>query len=122
MYALCARVETSEEKAREAKREADERERAMAEERRLALEAEEKARRELEEYLKKPRFAERVVETRITKRGLYKGKWTYSAKAVDEATGIKAKAKNYKSEGGAKEHARINLKAILLDRGIICKD
>ena len=45
MYALCACVETSEEKGREAKREAEERERAMAEERRLALEAEKKARR-----------------------------------------------------------------------------
>ena len=122
MYALCACVETSEEKAREAKREAKERVRAMAEERRLALKAEEKARRELEEYLKKLTFAERVVETHITKRGFYKWEWTYTAEAVDVVTGIKAEAKNYKSEGGAKEHARINLKAILLERGVIHKD
>ena len=92
------------------------------EEWRLALEVEEKARRELEEYLKKPTFAERVVETRITKRGFYKWEWKYSAEAVDVATGIKAEAKNYESEGGAKEHARINLKAILLERGVIRKD
>ena len=70
----------------------------------------------------KPTFAERVVEARITKQGFYKGEWTYSAEAVDVATGIKAKAKNYYSKGGAKEHARINLKAILLEQGIIRED
>ena len=66
MCALCACVETSEVKGREAEREAEERERAMAEERRLALEAEIKARKELEEHLKKLTFAERVIETDIT--------------------------------------------------------
>ena len=116
------KAQEEEEKAREAKREAEERERAIAEERRLALQAEEKARRELEEYLKKPTFAERVVETCITKQGFYKWEWKYSAEAVDVATWIEAKAKNYESEGGAKEHARINLKAILLERGVIRKD
>ena len=46
----------------------------------------------------------------------------YTAEAVDVATEIRAKAKNYESKGGAKEHARTNLKAILLERGIIRKD
>ena len=116
------KAQEAEEKAREAKREPKERERAMAEDRRLALKAEEKARRELEEYLKKPTFAERVVETRITGEGFHNWEWKCSAEAVDVATGIKVKARNYYSKGGAKEHARINLKAILLERGVIRKD
>ena len=116
------KAQEEEEKERKAKREAEERERAMAEERRLALEAEEKARKELEEYLKKPTFAERVVEARITRQGFKKLEWKCSAEAEDVATGIKAKAKDYYSKDGAKEHARINLKAILLERGIIRKD
>ena len=46
----------------------------------------------------------------------------HSAEVVDVATGIRAEAKNYKSRGGAKEHARANLKAKLLEQGIIRKD
>ena len=71
---------------------------------------------------KKPTFAERDVVAHITKQGFYNWEWVYSAEAVDVASGIKAKAKNYQSKGGAKEHARTNLKAILVERGIICKD
>ena len=69
-----------------------------------------------------PTFAERVVKTHITKQGFHRFELKFSAEAEDVATGIKAEGKNYKSEGGAKEHARINLKAILLERGIIRKD
>ena len=116
------RAQAEEEKAREEERKAKERERAMAEERRLALEREEKARKELEEYLKKPTFTERRIETKITRSGFYKWEYVHTAEAVDVATGIRAKAKNYKSKDGAKEHARANLKAILLERGVIRKD
>ena len=116
------RAQAEEEKAREEERKAKERERAMAEERRLALERAEKARKELEEYLKKPTFAERRIETKITSSGFYKFKYVHTAEALDVATGIRAKARNYKSKDGAKEHARANLKAILLERGVIRKD
>ena len=68
-----------------------------------------------------PTFAERVVETRITWHNIYAWKEAYTAEAVDVATGIRAKAKNYHTEGGAKENARKFLKAILLERGIIRK-
>ena len=96
----------------------------MADERRLALEPVEKVRnsKELEEYLKKPTFAERRIETKITRSGFYRWEYVHTAEAVDVATGIRAKAKNYKSKDGAKEHARANLKAILLERGVIRKD
>ena len=109
-------------KAKEAEDRAREKQRVAEEQARVEREAAEKARRELEEYLKKPTFAERVVETRITREGFYKFQYKYTAEAVDVATGITAKARNYESKGGAKEHARENLKAILLDRGIIRKD
>ena len=46
----------------------------------------------------------------------------HHAKAKDVATGIEAEAKHYYSVGGAKEHARTNLKASLLVRGNIRKD
>ena len=105
-------------RAQEAEDRAKEAQRVVEEQARVAREAEEKARRELEEYLKKPTFAERVVETRITRKGFHKWKYKYTAEAVDVATGITAKAKK-KSRSGAKEHARNNLKAILLERGII---
>ena len=95
----------AEERAKEEERKAKEREMAMAEKRRLALERDEKARKELEEYLKKPTFAERRIETRITKSGFYAWQWKYSAEAVDVATGIRVKARNYESRGCAKEHA-----------------
>ena len=109
-------------RAQEAENRAREAQRVAEEQARVAREAEEKARRELEEYLKKPTFAERVVEARITRKGFYRWEYVYTAEAVDVATGTTAKARNYKSEGGAKEHARINLKAILLEKGIIRKD
>ena len=96
--------------------------REKEEELRVARDAAEKAKRELEEYLKKPTFAERVIETRITRHNIYAWKEAYTAEAVDVATGIRAKAKNYHTEGGAKENARKFLKAILLERGIIRKD
>ena len=70
----------------------------------------------------KPTFAERVVEARITRQGFNNWEWKYTAEAVDVATGIKAKARKYYSKGGAKDHARINLKTSLLQRGIIRKD
>ena len=109
-------------KAKEAEDRAREEQRVAEEQARVEREAAEKARRELEEYLKKPTFAERVVETRITREGFHKWQYKYTAEAVDVATGIKAEAKNYKSKDGAKDHARTNLKAILLERGIIRKD
>ena len=84
----------------------------------VPLEDEEKSNRES----KQPTFAERGIETKITRSGFYKSKYVHSAEAVDVATGIGAEAKNCKSKGGAKEHARTNLKAILLERGIIRKD
>ena len=71
---------------------------------------------------KKPTFAERVIETRITKEGFHGVQWTFTAEAVDVVSGTRAKAKNYKSKGGAKEHARKNLKAILVEQGFIRKD
>ena len=70
----------------------------------------------------KPTFAERVVEAHITRQGFHGFEWKYTAEAVDVATEIKAKARNYYSKDGAMEHARINLKAILLERGIIRED
>ena len=116
------RAQEREERAREAEREAEKKAREKEEELRVAREAAEKAKRELEEYLKKPTFAERVVETRITRHNIYAWKEAYTAEAVDVATGVRAKAKNYYTEGGAKENARKFLKAILLERGIIRKD
>ena len=71
------------------------------------------------DHLKKPTFAERDVKTDITREGFYKWEYVYTAEAVDVATGIMAKAKNYQSRDGAKEHARINLKDILQKKGII---
>ena len=71
---------------------------------------------------KKPTFAERVIETRITKEGFHGVQWKFTAEAVDVVSGTRAKAKNYKSKGGAKEHARTNLKAILVEQGFIRKD
>ena len=84
----------------------------------VPLEDEEKSNRES----KQPTFAERVIETKITRSGFYKWEYVHSAEAVDVATGIGVEAKNYKSKGGAKEHARANLKAKLLEQGIIRKD
>ena len=84
----------------------------------VPLEDEEKTKRES----KQPTFAERGIETKITRSGLYKREYVHSAEAVDVATGIRAEAKNYKSKGGAKEHARANLKAKLLEQGIIRND
>ena len=116
------RAQAEEERAREEERKAKERERAMAEERRLALEREEKARKELEEYLKKPTFAERRIETEITRSGFHNNwEWKHTAEAVDVGTRIKALARKY-TKDGAKENARANLKAILLERGFIRKD
>ena len=71
---------------------------------------------------KQPTYAERRIETEITRSGFYKWEYVHSAEAVDVATGIGAEAKNYKSKGGAKEHARANLKAKLLEQGIIRED
>ena len=83
----------------------------------VPLEDEEKTKRES----KQPTFAERGIETKITRSGFYKWEYVHSAEAVDLATGIRAKAKNYKSKDDAKEHARANLKAKLLEQGIIRK-
>ena len=116
------KAEEEKRKAQEAEDRAREAKRAAEEQARIAREAEEKARRELEEYLKKPTFKERVVETRVYKSNFYKWKWVHSAEAVDVATGISAKAQNYQSKDEAKELARIYLKAILLEKGIIRKD
>ena len=84
----------------------------------LPLEDEEKTTRES----RQPTFGERNINTYITDSGFYKWKYVHSAEAVDVDTGIRVKAKHYKSEGGAKEHARANLKAKLLEQGIIRKD
>ena len=109
-------------KAQEEQRKAQEELRKAQEQARVEREAAKKARKEMEEYRKKPTFEERVVETRVYKSNFYKWERVHSAEAVDVATGITAKAQNYYTEGGAKEHARINLKAILLEKGIIRKD
>ena len=104
------------------RKEAEER-RRLAEEQKLKEQREkEETQRRLKEYLKKPTFNERRITVEVYKSNLYRLEWVHSAKAVDVATGISAKAKNYKSKSGAKEHARENLKAILLERGIIHKD
>ena len=116
------RAQEAEERAREAVRKAEKEARDKEEESKVACEAAEKAQRELKEYLKKPTFAERVVETRITRHNIYAWKEVYTAEALDVATGIRAKAQNYHTEGGAKENARKFLKAILLEREIIRKD
>ena len=109
--------------AEEEQRKADER-RRVAEEQKLKEQREkEEARRKLEEYLKKPTFNERRPGIRVDiDSGFYRWEWSYSAKAVDVATGLSAEAKHYASEGGAREHALNYLKAILLDKGIIRKD
>ena len=105
----------------EQRREAERR--GRAEEERLIVQKEkEEAQRKLEEYLKKPTFNERRIEADVYRSGLYKWEYVHSAEARDVATGITAKAKNYKSKGGAIEHAKLSLKAILLDKGIIRKD
>ena len=111
------RKQAEEEKRREAER------RRKAEEERLREQREkEEAQRKLEEYLKKPTFNERRVEAHVYKSNIYRWKYVHSAEARDVATGITAKAQNYKSKSGAKENAKLNLKAILLDKGIIRKD
>ena len=113
------RAQEAEKRARKAVRKAEKEAREKEEEQRVACEAEEKAKRELEEYRKMPTFAERVVETRITRHiiSIYWWKEVYTA----VATGIRAEAQNYYTDGGAKENARKFLKAILLERGIIRK-
>ena len=119
------RAQEAEDRAREAQRVAEEQAmvaREAEEKARVAREAEEKARKELEKYLKKPPFEERVVETRVSSGNFHNWEWVHSAEAVDVATGITANARNYRTKDGAKKHARINLKAILLDRGIIRKE
>ena len=70
----------------------------------------------------KPTFSERVITVTVSFGNVYAWQWVYTAEAVDEATGISAKAQNYQSKSGAKKHALENLKAILLDRGIIRPD
>ena len=111
------RKQAEEEKRSEAER------RQKAEEERLREQREkEEAQRKLEEYLKKPTFNKRRIEAHVYKSNIYKWEYVHSAEARDVATGITAKAKNYKSKGGAIEHAKLNLKAILLDKGIIRKD
>ena len=128
LYQLCKaqqdnlRAQEAVKRAREAFRKAEKEVREKEEELRVAREAEEKAKRDLEEYLKKRTFAERIVETHITWRGFHAWEWKYNAKAKDVATGIEAEAKHYYSKDDAKEHAITNLKAILLERGIIRKD
>ena len=110
------------ERAEEAKREAEREAKAKEEERRVAREAEEKARMELEEYLKKPTFNERLIEVGITQSNIYNWKRVHTAEAEDVGSGIRTKAKNFASKHRAMDHARAKLKAILLDRGIIRKD
>ena len=105
----------------ERRREAERRERAEDERLREQREKEETQRR-LEEYLKKPTFNERRVEAHVYKSNYYKWREVHSAKACDVATGITAKAQNRKSKSDAKKHAKLNLKAILLDKGVIRKD
>ena len=70
----------------------------------------------------KPTFSERVISVTVSFGNFHAWQWGYTAEAVDEATGISAKAQNYQSKSGAKKHALENLKAILLDRGIIRPD
>ena len=108
--------------AEEEQRKADERRRVAEEEKLKEQREKEEAQKKLEEYLKKPTFNERRITVDVYRSNFYRWEWVHSAEAVDVATGISAKAQNYKSKSGAKEHARENLKAILLDRGIIRKD
>ena len=123
------RIEEEKRKEEQRRKEAEEEQRKAEERRRKAEEQKlkeqrekEEAQRKLEEYLKKPTFNERRITVEVYKSNFYKWKKVHSAEAVDVATGISAKAKNYKSKSGAKEHARENLKTILLERGIIRKD
>ena len=111
------RKQAEEEQRREAER------RRIAEEERLREQKEkEEAQKKIEEYLKKPTFNERRIEAHVYHSGIHDWEYKHSAEARDIATGITAKAKNYESKGGAIEHAKLNLKAILLDKGIIRKD
>ena len=116
------RAQEAEERAREAVRKAEKEARDKEEESTVAREAAEKVQRELDEYLKKPTFAERVIETHITRHIIYAWKEAYTAVAVDVATGIRVETQNYYTKDGAEEIARKSLKAILLERGIIRKD
>ena len=85
-----------------------------------SIETVEKTKPEEKEHpIRKPTFAERVVETDVSSGNFHRWKWVYTGKATDVATGITAKAGNYKSKDGAEKHAKINLKAILQERGII---
>ena len=122
LYQQLLKEQEEKRRAQEAEDRAKDALRAAEKQARVARWAEDKVRRELEEYLKKPTFEERVVKTRVYKSNFYKWQWVHSAEAEDVATGITAKAQNYQSKGGAEVHARINLKAILLERGIIRKD
>ena len=119
LYQQLSKEQEEEHRAQEAEDRAKDAQRAAEEQARVAREAEDKVRRELEEYLKKPIFAERVVETRVSSGNFYWWAWVYSAEAVDVATRITAKADNYLTKRRAKKHARLNLSAILLERGII---
>ena len=65
------------------------------------------------------KFEDRDITWSIYKSGLHKFQYVHSAKAIDVATGIEVKAKNYRSKIGAREHALANLKEELLKRGII---
>ena len=122
LYQQLLKEQEEKRKAQEAEDRAREAQRVAEEQARVEREAAEKTRRELEEYLKKPTFEERVVETDVSGGNFYRWEWVYSAEAVDVATGIKAEVQNYQSKDGAEERARKHLKAILLERGIIRKD
>ena len=64
-------------------------------------------------------FADRVVEDRITWTGFDNWEYKFVAEAVDVATGITVTSGKYLSQGGAKKHARADLKEILLQKRII---
>ena len=98
---------------------------------RKAEEEERRLKREVDEYLAKPIFAERRITYDVDSgwhswehkySGFVRWQYKYTATAKDEGSGITAEAQHYDSEHGAKEHARENLRAKLLHKGIIRKD
>ena len=67
-------------------------------------------------------FTNRVVDDRITWTGFHNWSYKFIAEAVDIATGITVMSGKSFSEKSATMRARANLKAILLQKGIIQED
>lgn len=70
------------------------------------------------EEKKKPRFKDREINVRASGR-LHSFKWVWDGKVTDVKSGISHESRGWKSESGAKEHAKQELETILRKNGII---